>query len=96
MNLLEVLSDYNCKTNNYYGYEVETPIGVLQIGLNDSRHLCTNFIGNEAKAKLALGHWKNNTYIETAEDVKSHIESIFNSIERYKTALKIGDFNYGN
>lgn len=96
MDLTDVLSDYNCKTNNQYGYEVKTPIGTLQINYRaDNKRLNTNFIGSEAKAKLVQGHWKNNTYVETVEDVKNHIESIFNSIERYKFALRQGDYNYG-
>ena len=43
MNILDTLSDYNVRPNNYYSFEIETKIGTMQIGLNDSKHLCTNF-----------------------------------------------------
>lgn len=94
MDLLDVLSDFNVKKNSYYGYEAETSIGVMQIGLNGSNRLCTNFIGNEAKARLALGHWKNNTFVDSKEDVKDFIKGLFRRIENYKLALREGDFNY--
>ena len=94
MDLQDVLSDYNIRKGTYYQYEIDTPIGALQISLRD-KHLCTNFINFEDKAKLVQGHWKNNRFIETAEDCINHIKSIFKLIERYKLALKQGDFNYG-
>lgn len=93
MNLLDVLRNFDIKENKHQDYEIETPIGTLLLGLN-SKHLWTNFYGYEEKAKLIFGHWKNNTYIDDEQDVKSFIKGLFNKIESYKLALSNGDFNY--
>lgn len=86
MDLTAILRDYNIRKGNYYPYEIDTPIGVLQISLR-GKHFATNFIGSAEKAKLIQGHWKNNKFVNTPQDVKNHIKSIFKSIERYKLAL---------
>lgn len=93
MNLQTILKDYNCRKGKYYPYEIDTPIGTLQVSLR-GEHFATNFIDREQKAKLIQGHWKNNTFVSSDEDIVNHIESIFKDINRYKAALKTGNFNY--
>ncbi len=93
MNLTTILSDYNIRKGIYYPYEIDTPIGTLQLNLNDNM-LFTNFIDFEEKAKLVQGHWKNNAYVSSPQDIIIHVQGILYGIQRYKEALRTGDFNY--
>lgn len=86
MDIIKVLSDYNCREGKFYPHEIDTPIGTLQLNYKGDM-LFTNFVGYEEKAKLVQGHWKNNAYVLSEVDIVDHIESIFYDINKYKQIL---------
>ena len=91
ISILDVLKDFDCKKDNWYPYSIETPIGTMFINYRNEM-LFTNFIGNEDKAKLALGHWKNNIVAKTENEIRFFIEGLLHSINLYKNKLKNGKF----
>lgn len=92
ISILDVLKDFDCTEDTSYPFKIETPIGTMNIDYRNDM-LFTNFIGNEDKAKLALGHWKNNTTAKTENDILFFIEGLLFQIDSYKNKLKNGIFN---
>lgn len=81
MNLLEAIREYNpTKGRLGYQYGIKTRLGMLGISLNGN-HLCTNFVDEPIRAKLLQGHWKNNRFVETIQDIKTHIDGILKTAE---------------
>jgi hypothetical protein len=67
---------------------LKTNTGDLCIRVDDDNVHCysvfSNFLGNEEKAKLKFGHWKNNIH-ESAEKSESEVLEI---VENYYSHIK--------
>ena len=83
ISILDVLKDFDCEVDTSYPFKIETPIGTMNIDYRNET-VFTNFIGNEDKAKLALGHWKNNLSAKTENEIRFFIEGLLHSINLYK------------
>ncbi len=79
----------NPNPSRSYNLIMETGTGPLYIRVDDDNVHCysvfANFLGNEQKAKLKFGHWKNNTHKwaldgnELIEFIKNHYLAIKNT-----------------
>jgi len=78
----------NPQTERSYNLVMETKTGPLYIRVDDDNVHCysvfSNFLGNEQKAKLKFGHWKNNIH-EGPEKSESEVLEI---LEAFYTSLK--------
>lgn len=79
MKLHKTLTDLGA-TKNKGGYTLsqyllQTKTGLVYISL-DKKHLTCNFFGSEEKAKVKFGHWKQNTFVETEQDIINHINRL--------------------
>jgi len=78
----------NPQTERSYNLVMETKTGPLYIRVDDDNIHCysvfANFIGNEEKAKVKFGHWKNNIH-ESAENSESEVLEI---VKDFYTNLK--------
>ncbi len=77
MKLHKTLTDLGAVKEEYFGYpyKLETKTGILGIVFRNNTLFC-NFIGSEEKSKVKFGHWKQNTTVETEQDIINHINRL--------------------
>lgn len=79
----------NLNSGRSYNLMLETKTGPLHIRVDDDNVHCysvfANFLGNEQKAKIKFGHWKNNIHEgelsgdKLIEYIKNHYLKIMNT-----------------